>query len=328
MGGATKRVAVVGGAGYIGSHMVRALLAARLEPVVFDNLSTGRRGLVPRGVRLIEGDARDARDLARLFARRPDAVMHFAASSIVPESVERPLFYYENNVGGCVSLLKAMTKAGVKRFVFSSTAAVYGEPRRTPILENHPTAPVNPYGRTKLVVEGLLREAAVSDGLSSVILRYFNAAGAHSDGSAGECHDPETHLIPRILKAVAKPRGVVEVFGRDYPTRDGTCVRDFIHVEDIAAAHLAALSAFRGRPGAEVFNLGTGRGHTVLEVIHAAERATGCRARVKFMPRRKGDPAVLVASARKAGKVLRWRPRKTLEDMIRTAWAWERRRSA
>ncbi len=317
------KLLVCGGAGYIGSHMVRLLGQAGHEVVVFDNLSTGHREAVGQAV-LVEGDILDATALDALFAaHRFDAVMHFCARSLVGESVREPYAYYENNVAGTLGLLQAMRRAGVDRLVFSSTAAVFGQPRAALIDEEHPVEPINPYGTSKLMVERMLADAAAAHGLRSVALRYFNAAGADPSGSIGESHAPETHLIPNVLRAATGHGGGLKVFGDDYATRDGTCVRDYVHVNDLASAHLAAVDFMRDHAGAHRFNLGNGQGFTVLEVIEAARRVTGVEIGFEKAPRRAGDPAVLVASSTRAREQLGWTPRCTdIGDIIASAWRW------
>lgn len=318
-------VLVCGGAGYIGSHMVRRLAAAGHRVTVFDNLSTGHREAVA-AAELVVGDLLDPSALAQLFGRcRFDAVVHFAARSLVGESVAQPYLYYENNVVGSLNLLRAMRETGVERIVFSSTAAVFGHPEREPIDEDHPTRPINPYGASKLMVERLLADAAQAYGLRSVSLRYFNAAGAATEGGIGEAHEPETHLIPNVLRSALGQGPALKVFGTDYPTRDGTCVRDYVHVDDLCEAHLAALTFMGETAGAHVFNLGNGQGFSVLEVLDAAARVVGARIDYETAPRRPGDPAVLVASSRKAREQLGWSPRHTdIEAIIASAWNWHR----
>lgn len=320
------KVLVCGGAGYIGSHMVRHLVRSGHEVVVFDNLSTGHREAVG-DVALVEGDVLDARALDAVFAaHRFDAVMHFCARSLVGESVQKPLAYYENNVVGTLGLMQAMQRAGVDKLVFSSTAAVFGQPQAALIDEDHPTQPINPYGASKLMVERMLADAAAAYGLRSVALRYFNAAGADASGELGESHDPETHLIPNVLRAALGQGGGLKVFGDDYATRDGTCVRDYVHVNDLAAAHLAAVQFMQEHDGAHVFNLGNGEGFTVLEVIEAARRVTGADVAFERAPRRAGDPAVLVASSTRAREQLGWQPEYTdIASIIETAWQWHRK---
>lgn len=319
------KLLVCGGAGYIGSHMVRFLGQAGHEVVVFDNLSTGHREAV-QGAELVVGDVLDAGALEAVFAaHRFDAVMHFCARSLVGESVAEPYAYYENNVAGSLGLLQAMRRAGVDKLVFSSTAAVFGKPQADSIDEDHPTDPINPYGASKLMVERMLADAADACGLRSVALRYFNAAGADPGGSLGEAHDPETHLIPNVLRAALGTGGGLKVFGDDYPTRDGTCVRDYVHVNDLASAHLAAVMFMHEHAGAHRFNLGNGKGFTVLEVIEAARRVSGVDIAYEKAPRRPGDPAVLVASSARARRELGWEPRYTdIGDIIASAWRWHR----
>lgn len=318
------KLLICGGAGYVGSHMVRYLLANQHEVVVYDNLSTGHRQAVPRGVTFAHGDIGDAARLARVFAtHRFDAVIHFCARSLVGESVVDPYAYYRNNVANTLVLLSAMNEAGVKRLVFSSTAAVFGNPHAEHIDETHPTAPINPYGQSKLMIEHVLEDAARAYGLRSVALRYFNAAGADPEGSIGEAHDPETHLIPNVLKAVLGQGAALKVFGDDYDTRDGTCVRDYIHVNDLASAHLLAIDYLATHEGAFRFNLGNGEGFSVREVIAAAERVTGKPVPHDIAPRRPGDPATLVASSDLARLELGWAPRITrLDDILASAWRW------
>ena len=318
------RILVVGGAGYIGSHMVRELLDAGYSPAVFDNLSTGHRDAVPAGAPFIQGDlAREQDILAALASFRAEAVLHFAASSLVGESIREPLKYYRNNVACCLNLLGAMEKSGVNRLVFSSTAAVYGEPARVPIREDDPTVPVNPYGESKLMIERILRDLSRSGRLAYVSLRYFNACGARPAAGVGERHEPETHLIPNVLRAASGRKEDLTVFGEDYPTPDGTCIRDYIHVQDLAEAHLLALEALRKGLPSDVFNLGNGGGYSVRQIIASAETVTGRKIRAVYGARRPGDPAVLVAGSEKARRVLGWRPRRGLEEILRSAWAWE-----
>jgi UDP-glucose 4-epimerase len=320
------RILVTGGAGYIGSHMVRLLAERGDEVTVLDDLSTGHADAV-RGAQLIEGDIGDSANTTRLLRDREiEAVVHFAGASQVAESVANPAKYQARNVGGSAALLRAMAEASVRKIVFSSTAAVYGEPQRLPIDEDHPTRPINPYGATKLEVERMLAERSAREGLSAAVLRYFNAAGAEPGAGLGERHDPETHLIPLVLRAAVQGRAV-SVFGNDYPTRDGSCVRDYIHVSDLCTAHLLALERLAGRGVCERFNLGTGEGATVLEVIEAARRVTGKQISVTLEPRRTGDPPALVADAAKARRMLGWQPvRSGIEAIVRDAWEFEKRR--
>ena len=312
---------VTGGAGYIGSHTVRLLLEAGHKVRVYDNLSEGHAAAVPEGL-LHEGDLADERRLAEALAGGFDAVVHFAASCAVAESMANPEKYYWNNVVASLRLLAAMRQAGVGRIVFSSTAAAYGNPVRTPITEDHPTEPINAYGRTKLDFEHALASYAAAYGLGYVSLRYFNAAGAAPDARIGEDHDPETHLIPLVLQAALGRRDAVAIFGTDYPTPDGTCIRDYIHVYDLAQAHILALEAIRPGQGL-TFNLGNGAGYSVRQVIEAAGRVTGRPIPTKEGPRRAGDPAVLVASSDHIRRALGWKPRyPDLETIIETAWRW------
>lgn len=320
------KVLVTGGAGYIGSHMLKALSARGAEVVVFDNLSSGRREAV--GSReLVVGDINSSADLRTLFSRfRFDAVMHFASLIQVGESVQRPDLYYRTNITGSLNLLDAMHAAGVKRFIFSSSAAVFGEPRYTPIDEAHPKDPLNPYGFSKLAVERALGDYSSAYGLQSVSLRYFNAAGADPDGELGECHDPETHLIPLILQAASGRRPAITIFGTDYPTPDGTCIRDYIHVTDLCQAHLLALEFLANNARSAAYNLGNNQGFSVRQIIDTAERVTGKRIPVNVGARRPGDPAVLVANSGKAVAELGWRPKyQALETIIGHAWAWEQK---
>ncbi|WP_058833884.1 UDP-glucose 4-epimerase GalE [Luteimonas abyssi] len=319
------RVLVCGGAGYIGSHMVRRLRAAGHVATVFDNLSTGHRAAVG-DAQLVVGDLRRQADLEAVLAGdRFDAVMHFCARSLVGESVMQPYDYYDNNVVGTLNLLQAMRTAGVDRLVFSSTAAVFGLPQADRIDETHPIAPINPYGASKAMAERILADAAVAYGLRSVALRYFNAAGATPSGEIGESHDPETHLIPNVLRAALGQGAGLKVFGNDYPTHDGTCIRDYVHVDDLASAHLAALEYLQTQPGAHSFNLGNGNGFSVLEVIEAAVRVAGHSIPYTIEERRSGDPDVLVASSERARSVLGWHPRSAdIEAIIASAWRWHR----
>lgn len=320
------KVLVCGGAGYIGSHMVRHLAAYGHEVVVFDNLSTGHREAADTAT-LVVGDLLDRVSLASLFAsHRFDAVMHFCALSLVGVSMNEPYLYYRNNVAGTLNLLQAMHAAGVAKLVFSSTAAVFGNPETELIDENHPARPINPYGASKLMVERILADAAHAYGLRSVTLRYFNAAGADLSGEVGESHEPETHLIPNVLRAALGGGMTLKVFGDDYATRDGTCVRDYIHVNDLASAHLKGIEFMADHDGAHVFNLGNGQGFTVLEVIEAARCVTGVDITFERAPRRAGDPPVLVASSSKARNLLGWTPVFTnMAAIVESAWRWHQR---
>jgi len=318
-------VLVTGGAGYIGSHTVRELLKTGQKVAVYDNLSTGHVWAVPKDVPLIRADIADRLALTEVLRNyEVEAVVHFAASSLVGESMTQPAKYYRNNVAGTLSLLETMQECGVKRMVFSSTAAVYGEPEAWPITEEMPLAPTNVYGRTKLVIEGMLKDFAAAYDLRYVSLRYFNAAGALAGGGIGEDHDPETHLIPLILRAAHGRRPQIDVYGTDYPTADGTCIRDYIHVTDLAAAHVLALQHLAGGGEPKVYNLGSETGFSVREVIGKAKEITGVDFPVREADRRAGDPAVLVASAVRIRQELGWKPvYSSLDRIIRSAWAWE-----
>lgn len=327
------RLLVTGGAGYIGSVTAELLLREGHEVTVLDDLSTGHPDAVPEGARLLQRSLLDASPGAggRLAAdlEGHDAVLHFAALSLVGDSMRQPMRYVRSNVTGAAALLEAMVEAGVRRLVVSSTAACYGDPARVPIAEDDPAVPTNPYGVSKLAVDRMVAAAAEAYGLGAVSLRYFNVAGATAQ--RGERHDPETHLIPLVLDAAASLRPAISVYGTDYPTPDGTAIRDYIHVEDLAAAHLAALAATEegaaAGPGRHrVFNLGNGEGFSVRQVIAAAEEVTRLRIPVDEAPRRPGDPAVLVASSERARTELGWRPRKPgLQEIVADAWAWHRR---
>lgn len=321
------KVLVVGGAGYIGSHVCKALHARGDEPIVFDNLSRGHAHAVKWGP-LVQGDIRNPADLDDAFkAHKPEAVMHFAANIEVGEGQREPLAFWENNVSGVVTLLQAMKRAGIKPFVFSSTCAVYGEPLVTPITEDESCKPVSVYGRTKRAVEQLLSDAALVDDVRYAALRYFNAAGASPDGDIGEEHDPETHLIPNALKAAAGLGGRMKLFGDDYETRDGTCIRDYIHVADLAEAHLAALDKLmRDEARTLISNLGTGHGASVLEVLQAVEAVTGTKPPYDVMPRRPGDAPMLYANTDHARSVLGFSPKRSdIKVIIEDAWRFHRR---
>ena len=320
-------VLVTGGAGYIGSHIVRRLLEDGRQVVVLDDLSEGHREAVPEEL-LHVGDFADRDRVAALCRDHAvDYVVHMAANCQVGESVENPAKYYRNNLVKSLGLLDTVQGAGVRGMVFSSTAAVYGEPVEVPITEDHPTAPTNPYGETKLAFENALTWYRKAYGFRYVALRYFNAAGAHPDGDIGEDHDPESHLVPLIVRAAMNPARPLKVFGTDYPTPDGTCVRDYIHISDLAAAHVLALAAMdRGAVDGSSFNLGNGEGFSVRDVIRTVERVVGQPVPVEDAPRRDGDPAVLVASSGRIRKALGWEPRfPDLESIVRTAWNWHRK---
>lgn len=316
----SNTILVIGGAGFIGSHMVLALQQAGYQPIVLDNLSKGHRQAV-LGAKLIVGDMHDKNVLANLFDTYAiSTVMHFASFIEVAESVKLPGKYYQNNVAATLTLLEVMREKQIKKIIFSSTAAVYGEPQYTPIDEKHPLAAINPYGASKWMVERMLQDYAKSDGLQFAILRYFNAAGADPLGRIGECHEPETHLIPLILQVAAGKRDAITVYGNDYPTPDGTCVRDYIHVADLCDAHLLALEALENN-GNGIYNLGNGQGFSVQQVIDAARRITNHPIPAILGPRRAGDPAILVADANKAINELKWQPTYAdLDTIVRHAW--------
>ena len=317
-------ILVCGGAGYIGSHAVHALIEKGEQVVIVDNLQTGHRGALNPKAKFYEGDIRDASVLDKIFTEnKVEAVIHFAANSLVGESMEKPLLYFNNNVYGMQVLLEAMVRHGVDKIVFSSTAAVYGEPKRVPIHEDDETCPTNTYGETKLTMEKMMKWVSRANGVRYVSLRYFNAAGALPDGSIGEDHATETHLIPLILQVPTGRRDHITVFGDDYPTPDGTCLRDYIHVVDLADAHVLALEYLRKGGASDIFNLGNGQGFSVKEMIAAAEKATGRSIKVEIGARRAGDPAQLIASSEKARSVLGWKPQFTdVEQVIGTAWRW------
>ena len=318
------RLLVLGGAGYIGSHTAVELLESGHDVVIVDSLVTGYEAAVPEGAIFYQGDIRDYDFLNSLFKMEAiDAVIHFAAFSLVGESVTDPLKYYENNLYGTKVLLKAMIDNGVNKIVFSSTAATYGEPENIPILEDDRTCPTNPYGETKLAMEKMMKWSANAYGLKYVSLRYFNACGAHKSAKIGEAHNPESHLIPLVLQVPNGKRESVSIYGTDYDTPDGTCIRDYIHVTDLAKAHILAVEYLMKGGESNVFNLGNGVGYSVREVIETARKVTGHPIPTVEIPRRAGDPARLVASGEKAKAILGWKPEITeLEDIIRSAWAW------
>ena len=318
-----KTILVAGGAGYIGSHMVALLVKRGYEVVVADNLRTGHWQSVKGARRLYVGDLRDAAFLNRVFGENHiDGVINFTAFSLVGESVTDPLKYYENNVEGAVSLLSAMRAHGVDKIVFSSTAATYGEPEKQPIEESDRTEPTNPYGATKLAIENMLKWCDRAYGIHYVALRYFNAAGSDTEAGIGEDHDPESHLIPLVMKTALGQRDHIGIYGEDYPTPDGTCVRDYIHVKDLAQAHLLALEYLARGGESDVFNLGSGNGYSVRQIIETARRITGREIRATAEPRRGGDPSVLIASNKKAAERLGWHPALGLDQIVSDAWAW------
>lgn len=325
-GGKNMSILVLGGAGYIGSHTVYALIDLGEDVVVVDNLSTGFRKALHPKARFYEGDIRDQKFMNELFKKEDiEGVIHFAASSLVGESMAVPLKYYSNNLCATEALLECMVENGIDKIVFSSSAAIYGEPENIPILETDPACPTNPYGETKLAVEKMLKWVDSAYNLRFVSLRYFNACGTHPNGKIGEAHNPETHLIPLILQVANNKKEKLSVFGTDYDTKDGTCIRDYIHVCDLAQAHILAMNYLREGKESNIFNLGNGVGFTVKEVIEAARIVTGHPVPVKAEKRRAGDPSILVASSEKAKRILGWKPKYTqLEDIIATAWTWHK----
>ncbi|WP_066258979.1 UDP-glucose 4-epimerase GalE [Neobacillus drentensis] len=322
-------ILVTGGAGYIGSHVVRDLADRGYSVIVIDNLTTGHIEAVDKRAIFIRGDAGDPKLLDLIFKTYSiQAVMHFAASCLVGESVVHPLKYYQNNVVETVRLLQKMTEYQIKHFIFSSTCATYGIPNQSTIDEKLPTHPINPYGKSKLMIETMLNSISASADFNYIALRYFNVAGAHPSGEVGEDHDPETHLIPNILRHLQGKSSYIEIWGNDYATSDGTCIRDYIHVTDLSAGHILALEYLlknQGRKTAEIFNLGNEHGVSVLEMIHLCEQVAGAKANVKIQPRRKGDPPQLVASSQKIRTVLGWAPRYDIISTIETAWNWHRK---
>ncbi|HEX4872251.1 MAG TPA: UDP-glucose 4-epimerase GalE [Nevskiaceae bacterium] len=321
------RALVVGGAGYIGSHMLRCLLRAGHQACVYDDLSTGHAAAVA-GAELVQGDLGDRAQIGAVLERfQPEVVLHFAARSVVAESMADPGLYYRDNVGHSLVLLEEMRRTGVQRLIFSSTAAVYGNPRQVPIDEDHPLLPINPYGWSKLFTERMIQDHCRAYGLRAISLRYFNAAGADESGELGEAHEPETHLIPNILRVAAGQAEVIRIYGQDHDTADGSCVRDYVHVSDLCNAHLSAAERLADPhlPAFQTFNLGIGHGFSVLEVLRAAEAVVGRALPQQRMPRRPGDPPILVASAKRARAALGWRPRYTdLHQIVDSAWRWHR----
>lgn len=319
-------ILVLGGAGYIGSHTALELVKAGNEVVIADNLVTGYLKAIPEGAKFYEGDLRDSDFLDNLFHQEKiDAVIHFAAYSLVGESVTNPLKYYDNNLYGTKVLLEAMVKNNVGKIVFSSTAATYGEPENIPILESDRTCPTNPYGETKLAMEKMFKWTAEAHGLRYVSLRYFNACGADESGTIGEAHNPESHLIPLILQVPNGKRETISIYGTDYDTPDGTCIRDYIHVTDLAQAHILAVQYLNNGGESDIFNLGNGVGYSVREVIETARKVTGHPIPATETSRRAGDPARLVASSEKAKSVLGWKPvHDSLEEIIASAWNWHK----
>ena len=317
-------IAVLGGAGYIGSHTVKRLLATGEDVIVLDNLITGHRRAVDKRARFYQGDIRDFQFLSSVFSQeKVDGIVHFAAFSVVPESMKNPLKYFDNNTCGMVTLLEAMNQFGIKRIVFSSTAATYGEPKQIPIKETDPQLPTNAYGESKLAMEKIMHWADLADGLKFVALRYFNVAGAMPDGSIGEDHNPETHLIPIILQVAAGKRPSLQIYGNDYPTKDGTNIRDYVHVLDLADAHVLALKYLEAGNSSTAFNLGSATGFSNMEILQAARKVTGEPIPASIGPRRLGDPSTLIASSDKAKELLGWKPQfDNIEKLIETAWKW------
>lgn len=317
-------ILICGGAGYIGSHAVKELVAKNEEVIVLDNLSTGHEEAVHPKAILYQGDLRDEVILRTIFTEHKiDTVMHFAASSLVGESVEKPIEYYENNVSAAIKLLKVMKEFEINEFIFSSTAATYGEVHQNLITEDTPTFPTNPYGDTKLAIEKLLKWYSQSSDFKYKVFRYFNVAGASGDSTIGEDHTPETHLIPIVLEVALGKRNEIKVFGNDYSTEDGTCIRDYIHVEDLVEAHILGIHHLREKNESDIYNLGNGLGFSVLDIITSAKNVTGKDINYSIAERRPGDPARLVASSEKAQKVLGWSPKyPSIESIIKTAWKW------
>jgi UDP-glucose 4-epimerase len=317
------KVLVTGGAGYIGSHFVQILTQENVDCVVLDNLSRGHKEAVPSNVELVEADLLDAESLSALFAKDSfDSIVHFAAFAYVGESVENPILYYQNNVIGSFNLIRAAIEANIKHFVFSSTCSLYGNPSKVPISEEFPTNPINPYAQTKLTIENMLRDFEEAYGIKSVCLRYFNAAGADFSGRIGESHDPEPHLIPIVINTALGLREKVLIFGDDYETKDGTCIRDYIHINDLGDAHLKALQYLHNGGISEIINLGTGEGNSVKEIIDTAERIIGKEIKKEIVGRRPGDPAILIADNNKAKKILGWEPKYDLNQTISSAYKW------
>jgi UDP-glucose 4-epimerase len=317
------KVLVTGGAGYIGSHFVKQLIENGYKTVVVDNLSRGHKEAIHPDSVHENASLLDFKKLSGIISNhKPDAIVHFAAFAYVGESVKNPALYYENNVVGSFNLIRASTDIGVNNFVFSSTCSIYGNPEKIPIDETQKSNPINPYANTKLTIEKMLDDFESAYGLRSVSLRYFNAAGADPDSNIGESHIPEPHLIPIVLQVALGKRGKVFIYGNDYDTPDGTCIRDYIHVNDLAAAHIKALEFLIEKNKSEIINLGTGYGNSVLEIIQKSEEITGRKVNYEFVERRKGDPAVLVADNKKAFNLLNWKPEYSIEDIISSAWKW------
>lgn len=319
-----KKILVVGGAGYIGSHMTQLLLDKGLIPVIFDRVKLRPQQRLPK-IAFIKGDLRSFKDIDQAIKKtKPDLIMYFAGLIIAPESNVDPVKYLDNNVLAAVNLLKAMHANGINKIIFSSTAAVYGNPKSVPIKETEGLKPINTYGYTKLMFEQMLQSMAnAHEDFSFIALRYFNAAGAHQKGHLGECHEPETHLIPNILRTIKGTLKELIIYGDDYSTKDGTCIRDYIHVEDLTAAHFLAIKALDKGIRNQMFNLGSGAGYSVKEIVKTVEKVTGKKVNLTIGPRRPGDPAKLIASSSKANKILGWKPTRSLQTIVQSAWAWE-----
>ncbi|MCX7798427.1 MAG: UDP-glucose 4-epimerase GalE [Melioribacter sp.] len=319
------KILVTGGAGYIGSHFVKLLLEYGYQPVVIDNLLRGHKEAVPNDVPFEKVDLLDYKELLNIIRKySPEAIVHFAALAYVGESVEKPQLYYLNNVVGSYNLISAAIEAKIDKFVFSSTCSIYGNPIMIPISESEPSKPINPYANTKLMIETMLKDFESAYGLNFVALRYFNAAGAHFSGEIGESHNPETHLIPLVLYTALGKREKLFVYGNDYDTKDGTCIRDYIHVVDLVDAHLKAIRYLEERKPSSIINLGTGVGNSVLEIITKAEQITQRKIPYEIVGRRAGDPAILVADNKKAKEVLGWEPKYSIEDILESAWKWHK----
>lgn len=318
-------ILVTGGAGYIGSHTVRLLMKQGYDVVIFDNLSRGNKESLPEGIPFEKVDLLDYEGLVNCIKKYDiQSVIHFAAFAYVGESMENPQMYYRNNVVGSYNLITAAKQCGVKHFVFSSTCSIYGNPERVPMSEELKTNPINPYARTKLMIENMLEDYDMAFGIKYVALRYFNAAGDSDDGSIGESHDPEPHIIPLVMFAALGKRDSIKIFGDDYPTPDGTCIRDYIHIVDLADAHIRALDYLSKVGTSQVINLGTGNGYSVKEIVDASRRITGKEIKAEIVERRPGDPAILVADNKKAKSVLGWFPKYDLEGILKTAWNWHK----
>jgi UDP-glucose 4-epimerase len=322
-----SNILVIGGAGYIGSHLIRVLGKSKYTPIIFDNLSTGHKKFIPKQMKFVKGDLRNYASINKvLSANKINVVIHLSASSLVAESVIDPLKYYDNNVLSFINLLKAMRSQKINKLIFSSTGAVYGEPQHVPIDENDPKNPINPYGKSKLMMEQIIEDTAnAHKDISYIILRYFNVAGAFENAAIGEMHDPETHIIPNILKSLTNKSKQLNIFGKNFPTKDGTCIRDYIHVQDICEAHLLSIEALKKGIINQAFNLGTQTGASILDLLNMVTEVTGQKISYKISRRRLGDPAKLIANSKKAHKFLGWTPKQNLYKIIHSAWEWEKR---